>query len=49
MISIEKIVFYTPQWHDEMLEFAMLLSGSVDVFIGCASYRMLRGNILLTG
>lgn len=49
MISIEKINYYKPHWHDEMLEFAMVLSGSIDATIGCDNYRMKEGNILLIG
>jgi len=49
MISIERVEYYKSHWHDEMLEFAMVLEGSIDVNIGCDSYRMKEGNILLIG
>ena len=49
MIRVERIDYCKPHWHERGIELAMVLSGEIESRIGCDSYLMKPGNILLIG
>ncbi len=47
MVTIEKINYYKPHWHDNELSFVMILSGSIEAHITHDKYLMSSGDILI--
>lgn len=46
-ISIEKIDYYRPHWHDNAFEYVLVLKGSINATIGPDKFRMEEDDVLI--